>query len=192
MLLTQYRIKKGLEVFKTEGIDAVLKQLKQMHALEVVDPLHRSKVTNDMLTKALKYLMFSIHKRTGTVKGCGCADRHKQKAYAKKEDAAAQTFALQVLLLSCLQDSTEGRKVTTCDIPGAFLQTDQPKDDEVIIKFTPIGLHGPINIQGQDPIHVQGYKGAIRTGKEINPWYSKRSISVLAQANRQFEEVGIC
>ena len=46
------------------------------------------------------------------------------------------TCALQALLLSYLQDSTEGRKVATCDIPGAFvLQTDQAKDDEVIIKF---------------------------------------------------------
>ena len=121
MLLTQYWIEKGLEVFKTEGIDAVLKELKQMHALEVIDPLHPSKVTNDMRAKVLNYLMFLTRKRTGTVKGRGCADGYKHKAYVKKEDAAAPIVVLQALLLSCLQDSTEGRKVATCNIPGACL-----------------------------------------------------------------------
>ena len=53
----------------------------------------------------------------------------------KKEDSKAPTVALAALFLSCIQDSTEHRFVVTDDIPGAFLQTDQPEDDEVIIRF---------------------------------------------------------
>ena len=48
MLLTQYGITKGLRLFKSEGIDAVLKELKQMHTLKCVEPLHLSQVTKDM------------------------------------------------------------------------------------------------------------------------------------------------
>ena len=70
------------------------------------------------------------------VKGCRCADGRKQKAYVKKDDAADPIIALQALLRSCLHDTTEGRKVSTCDIPEAFLQTDQPNNDKVIINFS--------------------------------------------------------
>jgi len=38
--------------------------------------------------------------------------------------------------MSTLQDAIEERYVVTLDIPGAFLQTDQPDDDEVVICFT--------------------------------------------------------
>ena len=106
-----------------------------MHVLEVVYLLHLLKVTNDMRAKALNYLMFLTCKQTSTVKGCGCTNRCKQKAYVKKEDTAAPTVAIYALLLSYLQDSTECRNVATCEIPSAFLQTDQSKDDKVIIKF---------------------------------------------------------
>ena len=78
-----------------------------MYALEVVNPLHPFKVTNDMRVKALNFLMYLTHKCTSTVKGRGCADGRKQKAYVNKEDAAAPTVSLQALLvLSCLQNST--------------------------------------------------------------------------------------
>ena len=63
------------------------------------------------------------------------ADGRKQKAYVKKEDSAAPTVARAALFLSCIQDSTEHWFVVTADIPGTFLQTDQPEDDEVIIRF---------------------------------------------------------
>ena len=56
--------------------------------------------------------------------------------YIKKEDSAVPTVALAALFLSCIQDSTEGEYfVVTADIPGAFLQTDQPDDDEVVVQF---------------------------------------------------------
>ena len=135
MLFTQYGIKKGLEIFEQEGEAAVLKELQQMHDLEVVEPLDPLLVTAEMKEKALNYLMFLKRKRSGVVKGQGCADGRKQKAYVKKEDAAAPTVSLPALFLSCLQDAIEHRVVATTDIPGAFLQTDQPEDDEVIIRF---------------------------------------------------------
>jgi len=39
-------------------------------------------------------------------------------------------------MMSTLHDAIEERYVVTLDIPGAFLQTDQPGDDEVIIRST--------------------------------------------------------
>ena len=79
MLLTQYGITKDLQLFKSEGIDAVLKDLKQMHALKCIELLHPSQVTKDMHQKVLNYLMFLTQKKTGIVKGRGCADGQKKK-----------------------------------------------------------------------------------------------------------------
>jgi hypothetical protein len=38
-------------------------------------------------------------------------------------------------MTSCLMDVIEGRKVATCDIPGAFLQADWPADRDCYLKF---------------------------------------------------------
>ena len=91
-----------------------------------MDLLDTLGITSDMRSKALNYLMFLKHnKRTGTVKGHIYAHRRKKKAFVSmKEDGVAPTVVLSALVISCIQDTTEGRHVATCDIPGAFLQTD--------------------------------------------------------------------
>ena len=38
-------------------------------------------------------------------------------------------------MTSCGIDTTEGRHVVTCNIPGAFLQADYPEDQECILRF---------------------------------------------------------
>ena len=96
MLLTQFGIKKGLELFEQEGVNAVLKELRQMHTMEVVEPLHPGIVTKEMRARALNYLMFLKRKKSGVVKGRGCADGRKQQVYVPKEDAAAPTVGTPV------------------------------------------------------------------------------------------------
>ena len=182
MLLTQYRITKWLWLFKSEGIDAVLKELKQMHTLKCVDLLHPSQVTKDMRQEALNYLIFLTQKKTGIIKGRGYADRRKQKAYIKKEDSAAPTVALAALFQSCIQDSTEHQFVVTVDIPGAFLQTDQPEDDEGIIRFD-----GPM-VEVLVKINPAIYKDKIQIFRYL--WYSTGSISILVRPTRKPKEMG--
>ena len=41
-----------------------------------------------------------------------------------KEQVSAPTVATESLLLTCLIDAMEKRKVVTVDIPGAFMQSD--------------------------------------------------------------------
>ena len=55
----------------------------------------------------------------------------------RKERRCRITYRVYpALMMSTLQDAIEERYVVTLDIPGAFLQTDQPDDDEVVICFT--------------------------------------------------------
>ena len=86
---------------------------------------------------ALRYLMFLKEKRSGEVKGRGCADGRKQRLYKTKEETSSPTVSIKALFLTCLMDAIEGRTVLICDIPGAFMQADI---DEIIH----LRLDGPI------------------------------------------------
>jgi hypothetical protein len=81
--------------------------------------------------------MFLKQKRSGIIKGRGCADGRKQRLCKTKEETSAPTVATESLFLSCAINAKERRTVVTTDIPGAFMQTDV---DEVIH----VRLEGPL------------------------------------------------
>eukprot|EP00957_Ditylum_brightwellii_P115640 8820673-Ditylum_brightwellii.AAC.1 len=78
---------------------------------------------------ALRYLMFLKEKRSGEVKGRGCADGRKQRVYKTKEEAHAPTVSTEAMFLTAIIDAMEGRDVAIVDIPGAFTQA---KIDELV------------------------------------------------------------
>ena len=97
--------------------------------------LHPHEVTAEIKNKALHYLMFLKRKRSGVVKGRGVADGRKQKSYVTKEESSSPTVSLNALMATCIMDAMEARKVTTIDIPGAFLQALWPKGNDCYVKF---------------------------------------------------------
>jgi Reverse transcriptase (RNA-dependent DNA polymerase)/Zinc knuckle len=134
---TQYNVKKGLKIFGEAGAEAVIKEMQQLHDREVIQPRSASMLTREEKRDSLQYLMFLKKKRCGRIKGRGCADGRKQRIYKTKEETSAPTVSVESLFLSCVIDAKEGRKVVTCDIPGAFMQADI---DEVIH----VRLEGPL------------------------------------------------
>jgi hypothetical protein len=96
--------------------------LKQLHNSKVSEPTYVMTMTREEKKAALAYLMFLKKKRTGSIKGRGCADGRKQRAYTAKEDTSLPTVAIESVMPSCLIDAKEHRYVTTVDIPGAFMQ----------------------------------------------------------------------
>lgn len=76
-MLTQYSLKKGLREFGEQGVEAVLKELKQLHVRKVIAPVKGDVLSRAERKAALEYLMFLKQKRCGTVKGRGCADGRK-------------------------------------------------------------------------------------------------------------------
>ena len=124
-VLTQYTLKKGLQVFGPPGVEAVYKELQQLHQRKVGEPRDASTLSPTQKRNALGYLMFLKQKRTGQIKGRGCADGRKQRLHTPKDDASSPTVATESVLLSCVIDAKERREVATVDIPGAFMQGDQ-------------------------------------------------------------------
>ena len=124
-VLTQYTLKKGLQVFGPPCVKAVYKELQQLHERKVGEPRDASTLSPTQKRNALGYLMFLKQKRTGQIKGRGCADGHKQSLHTPKDDASSPTVATESVLLSCVIDAKERCDVATVDIPGAFMQGDQ-------------------------------------------------------------------
>jgi hypothetical protein len=127
--MTQLSLKKGLVAFGHEGAEAVTAELQQLHDRVVMVPRAANMLTKEERHNALQYLMYLKKKRSGKIKGRGCADGRKQCVYKSKEESSSPTVAIESLFLTAVIDAKERRHVVTCDIPGAFLH---PDIDEVL------------------------------------------------------------
>jgi hypothetical protein len=130
----QMNMRKGLKVFGEDGVAAVKKEMLQLHDRKVMEPRHAADLTPAQKQEALAYLMFLKRKRCGKIKGRGCADGRKQRAYTAREDAASPTVATESVFLTTMIDAMEGRDVAVIDVPGAFMQADM--DELIHIRFT--------------------------------------------------------
>jgi hypothetical protein len=74
----QMSLRQGIKCFGMSGIQAVKKELKQLHDHRVMKVRHKCELTPEKRGQALAYLMFWNRKRCGSVKGRGCADGRPQ------------------------------------------------------------------------------------------------------------------
>ena len=120
-------MKQGVRMFGDAGVSAVKTEVVQLHEREVIKAIQKSKLTKEQIREALGYLMFLKRKRTGKIKGRGCADGRKQRNYIAKEDATSPTVSTDAVFITAIIDAMEGRCVTVVDIPGAFMQVAMDK-----------------------------------------------------------------
>jgi hypothetical protein len=132
-VMTQYSVNKGIQIFGDAGIDAVTQELKQLHDRKVIIPVMTSSMSKEMKRSALPYLMFLKEKRTGQIKGRGCADGRKQRQTLSKEEVSSPTVSTESVMISCTIDAHEKRDVAIIDVPGAFMQADM--DDTVYMRI---------------------------------------------------------
>ena len=86
-------------------------EIKQLHDLAAVKPKTAKGLSAQERQEALAYLMFLKRKKTGQVKGRGCADGRKQQAYTDKDEATSPTIATEAVFLMAVIDAIEGRCV---------------------------------------------------------------------------------
>ena len=97
--------------------------MKQFYDRNVVKSLMLSDVTSEIRKKTFGYLMFLKQKRSGSIKGRGCADGGPQRVYKSKAETSSPTAAIELVFITGLIDAQERRDVAVVDIPGVFLQT---------------------------------------------------------------------
>ena len=121
-----YGLKAGLKHFGSRGSTAVTRELSQLHTMNCFRPCDPHTLTRTERRNALTSLMFLTEKRSGEVKARGCANGSVQRKHVSKEDAAAPTVTSDAIFIQSTIFAHEHRDVATCDIPGAFLQADNP------------------------------------------------------------------
>lgn len=124
----------GLRLFGVDGELAVTKEMRQLHDRMVMKVQDAKELTPKQREDALAYLMFLKRKRSGKIKGRGCADGRKQREWTDKADSSSPTIATAAVFLTIVIDALEGRDVAVVDIPGAFMQADM--DELVHVRFT--------------------------------------------------------
>lgn len=111
-----------MEIFKDDRYEATVSKLKDnLVGQGCVNMLGKREVTGEIHKKALAYIMFLKRKRTGELKAHVCADGRPQREYVSKEYLSSLMVSIYALMAQCVMNAMEGRKVVTCDIPGAFL-----------------------------------------------------------------------
>ena len=131
---TQMSMKQGLKVFGAGGYTTVKQEMQQLHDRRVMQPVRRKDLLLAQKREALGYLMFLKKKRCGKIKGRGCADGRKQRAYITKEESTSPTISTEAVFLTAVVDAWEHRKVAVLDVPGAFMQVDI--DELVHVRFS--------------------------------------------------------
>ena len=102
IIMTPYHVQKGLKVFGEAGAIGVRNELQQLHNRKIPKPIHPEGLSNEQFAKVLEYLMFLKEKRSGVIKGCGCADGRQQHLYTGKAESTSPSILIESVLLTAV------------------------------------------------------------------------------------------
>ncbi len=71
-LMTQHNLKPGLRKFGNRGETAAMKELTQLHVMDMWTPIEAGKLSREQRMQALSSLLFLKEKQMGDVKGRAC------------------------------------------------------------------------------------------------------------------------
>ena len=138
-MFTQMSTYKGFKIFGERAVTAMLKQFKQfdegaIQSKPVFGPIDPNILTDKQKEQALGAVSLIKEKRCSKIKGHTCTNGSEQYKYLKvDETVVSPTCSLEFLMLSLLIDVYEGRDTVVFDVPGAFLQSDIPKDKLLLL-----------------------------------------------------------
>lgn len=124
----QYFFHKGMKLFGEEGQAARKKEIEEnLLGMDAVNMVAPGNLNKKLYKDALPYIIFLKRKRTGKVKSRGVCDGSNMRSYISCDDTRSLTVSTYALMVSCCINTIENRRVYTCDVPGAFLQSVWPK-----------------------------------------------------------------
>ena len=133
MLFQQMSACAGYKRFGDAACDATCREFKQLVDKDVFTPVRPEHLTQKEREQSLRVVNLIKHKRDGTIKGCTCADRRKQRDLYDKSQTVSPTVSSDALVLTIMIDAKEGRDVATADVAGAYLNADM--DDLVVMRL---------------------------------------------------------
>ena len=139
VMFTQMSAKKGIKMFGERAIAALLKEYNQMDkgpmpGKPVFGAVDYHTLSVQEKKEALEAVNLIKENCDGKIKGRTCADGSKQRQYLKDgENVYSPTCATESLITKLIIDALEKKDVAIFDVPGSFLQTQMPKDKNVLL-----------------------------------------------------------
>ena len=122
-----------MELFGKKAYAAVVKELTQIHELEMYEPILASDLSWEENKKALESLLFITEKRNRDIKARKLSDGSKQCTYDgyDKSDGSYTTVTTESIFFTGVVDAREGRAVAVLDVANAFLHVNN--NDRVLM-----------------------------------------------------------
>jgi hypothetical protein len=105
--LQTYSLKQGIKKFGKQGIEAVHKEMKQIHDRVVFEPISIKEMTKLEKKRAMESLILLTEKRVKTVKAHVCANGSSQRAYISREEASSLTAASEEIIITGVIDANK-------------------------------------------------------------------------------------
>ena len=117
ILVQQYNLKKGLELFGDRAEAATTKKLQQIHDFGTYVPQDAKELSRAERLKALLALMFIVEKRNGDIKARKCAIGSKQRTFPGyvKSEWASPTVSTDSVIITSVIEAHQGRDVAVID-----------------------------------------------------------------------------
>jgi hypothetical protein len=113
--------KQGMDLGEV-GKDSILKELKNMLAFDVWDPVHKYHIGSLGLKSIIRSKMFLRQKRTGVIKSRLVAGGHMQnRLFYTIDNTSSPTVSTDALLILLAKFAKDRRKIITIDIVAAYL-----------------------------------------------------------------------
>ena len=107
-VFNQMSFKKGIKLFGQKAIDAMDKELQQMHMRNSFIPKKRSQLTQKQWSSRCEAVNLIKEKKGGIIKGRCCADGRNQRNYISREESASPTAATEAVLLTGAIEAKKG------------------------------------------------------------------------------------
>ena len=136
ILVQQYNLKTGMELFGNRAKEATTNELQQIHDFGTYIPVMSKELTREEKIKALYALMFIVEKRDGRVKARKVAVGSKQRTFPGyvKSDWSSPTVTTDGVIITSTIEAHEGRDVAVLDLPNEFLHADNKEERLMLLK----------------------------------------------------------
>ena len=136
ILVQQYNLKKGLELFGDRAEEATIKELQQIHDFGTYIPQEAKSLSRAERMKALSALMFIVEKRNGNIKARKCAVGSKQRTFPGyvKAEWASPTVSTDSVIITSTIEAHQGRAIAVADLPNPFLNAENNEQTLMLLK----------------------------------------------------------
>ena len=125
-----YSLKAGINKFGDQAKASGHKEMKQLHDRSCFRPVCKYSLNKSDRHRAMTSLHFLTEKGDKMVKSKHCANGSTQCIYMEHDEVLSPTVSTERTLLSAVIEAQEGKDITTCDIPNAFIQTHVDEKDK--------------------------------------------------------------